>query len=246
MGKPSHMVLDKTEPFIIVDKASGTLPWINELSAAVEDQSFVVPRVEIGHASADQIATWLDKNLPRQPISGSTRDALLSDVLRLLYFVEIKTAATRFKLRLFTEKPCRRCGFHVDTVRPGAPVWGGLKIYNGNGVDWVQPAEIISMQHFYQWLEARDFIVRKYTADQLLCHEKLQVLDQELTFLTDEATIQHINAGTMVLFKHIPADKLWGDHNTDMAWVHCSPMQGKTRLVVNISADPYPTPFSVA
>ena len=206
--------------------------WMEELARAVQEERFQLDRSEL-NGDIDRLATWLERNLPRDGVAVQTRDALISDILRLMHLLEDLTSAGWYKLRIFTAVPNRRCGFHVDTVPPAAPVWGALRVYNGEGTDWVAPHQVRSMGMFYDWLQRRDRVVRRYypAGD----NAPLEALDDALDFLVDGARIHRVAAGTTVIFKHLDASEHWCDHPADQAWLHCSPMRGRPRLVVNIS-----------
>lgn len=209
--------------------------WLDELDRAVRVGHFQIRRSELAGLDIDRMATWLERNIAHEGVSPTARDGLISDILRMAHLIEDLTSARWYKLRIFTAAPDRRCGFHVDTVPPGAPVWGALRVYNGEGTDWVAPSAVRSMAEFYHWLQRRDRIVRLYTPPGR--DARLERLDRCPEFLAEGAQIQQVPSGTTVIFRHLPASALWSDHSPDEAWIHCSPMQGTTRLVVNISPD---------
>lgn len=208
--------------------------WFDELDRAVREGDFHIPRSDLAGVEIDRMATWLDHNMPHD-VSPAARDGLISDILGVAHLVEDLTSARWYKLRIFTAVPDRRCGFHVDTVPPDAPAWGALRVYNGEGTDWVAPSAVRSMAAFYHWLQRRDRIVRVYP--QPGRDARLEQLDRCPEFLTEGAQIQEVPSGTTVIFRHLPASAFWSDHPPDQAWIHCSPMQGTARLVVNISPD---------
>ena len=210
--------------------------WQQELADAVEHEQFILPRVELAGITLDAAANWLEKTLPHGAVSRDIRDALLSDILNLLYLQESLTGVASFRVRLFTGVPDRRCGFHVDTVQPGMPVWGVLKVYNGAGTHWVAPGQVRSMQAFYHWLQARDAVVRRYADDTVVRDRQLERLDDFPAFLQASACIEEIPSGTAVVFRHLSAEYHWSDHSPWRAWIHCSPMSGQARLVINISS----------
>lgn len=209
--------------------------WLDELEAAVEAGSFHIPRAELGGMSLEKTAQWLEKNLPRCSVSPRTRDALLSDILDHCHLLEWLTGARALRMRIFTAEPDHRCGFHVDTVRPGAPVWGILRVYNGTLTRWLAPGHVRSMADFYAWLHRRDRIVRELSGDPKTRDEQLAQMDEAPSFLTDDARIQDVPADVSAIFRHLNASAHWDAHGRGDAWVHCSPMSGRPRLVLNLS-----------
>ncbi|MGH8193624.1 MAG: DUF1826 domain-containing protein [Woeseiaceae bacterium] len=210
--------------------------WQDELDAAVEAGEFRVPRTELAGIGIDIIATWLDGNLPQRSISRATRDALLSDLIDLMHLQAAITNTATLRVRILTAAPDRRCGFHVDTVLPGLPTWGLFRVYNGVGTNWIDASAVESMQAFYAWLHDRDRIVRRFAHDAAERDARLEILDCHPEFLVDSASIEYIAAGTTVVFRHLDACYHWQDHSPQLAWIHCSPMAGEPRLVVNVSA----------
>ena len=206
--------------------------WQVELTDAVESGRYLFPRAEVDGCDADEIATWLDRILPQSSIRHDTRNALLSDVLSLIELQRSITGADRHRVRILAEKPSCRCGFHVDTVAPGAPTWGLLRVYNGEGTRWVDSRNVVSMSAFYNWLQHRDHIVR----DCEPTDPSLADIDRNLLFLHDQADIRDIPKGATVVFRHLDVSLHWTDHSPDLAWIHSSPMSGVPRLVVNVSA----------
>ena len=221
----------------VFDRASPRVAdWEAELESAVVEGAFLVPRTELVGVSVDQIATWLDRTLPRAVVARDTRDSLLSELLRLVHIAEVSTATSSFRFRIFVAAPDRRCGFHVDTVAPALPTWGLLRVFNGAGTMFVDPADITSMGQFYHWLHQRDRLVREHAASSSALDASLSRHDQVLSFLRDGAAPKVVPSRTTVAFRHLDVRLHWTDHGTAQAWVHCSPMRGCPRLVVNVSA----------
>jgi hypothetical protein len=222
----------------VFERSSPTVAdWEVELESAVIRGTFQVRRTELVGVGADQIATWLDRTLPRAVVARDTRDTLLSEILRLVHIAGELTATSRFRFRIFVATPDRRCGFHVDTVAPGLPTWGLLRVFNGAGTTFVDPADITSMARFYHWLHQRDRLVREHAASSSSAQDAwLSRHDQMLPFLRDGAAPKVVSSRTTVAFRHLDARLHWTDHATALAWVHCSPMRGCPRLVVNVSA----------
>jgi len=210
-------------------------PWLDELGAAVEAGSFHIPRAELDGMSLEKTTQWLEKNLPSDPVSSQTRDALLSDILSHCHLLEWVTGARALRMRIFTGKPDRRCGFHVDTVRPGASVWGMLRVYNGAVTRWLEPHHIRSMADFYIWLHRRDRVVRELAKDSEARDKRVSEMDSAPSFLIPDASIQQVPADVTVVFRHLDASAHWDARGRGAAWMHCSPMAGRRRLVLNLS-----------
>jgi hypothetical protein len=234
------------EPYVqaVVWRPRELPDWLRVLGAAVGDESFRMPRTVLEGVTAEDLATWLDANLPFDAVAPDVRAALAADVLRLAERVLAMTEASRFMLRILTDTPNRRCGFHVDTVAPGASPWGLLRVYNGAGTAYADPTAVTAMTDFYRYLARRERLVRDLDeARQIMAagevtrlHAELEQLDEELAFLTHRDRISIAPAGSIVAFKHLDLQRLWSDHPSHLAWIHCSPMAGRPRLVVNLTA----------
>jgi hypothetical protein len=146
-------------------------------------------------------------------------------------------------LRLFTEAPSQYCGFHMDTVMPGCPPFGLLKVYNGQGTQYVSPADVESMREFYDYLgrrerlghELKSAITGGNTSEAERLKSVIHALDHSLPFLKRGAPVQEARAGSTVAFRHLDVRGHWAEHDPDRAWIHCSPMTGVIRLVANLT-----------
>lgn len=212
-----------------------SLEWQKELVEAVEKEIFYIARTELTGLTVNAVAAWLEYNLPRDKVSRETRDALISDILNHFYLLETITSSTVFRMRILTALPNRMCGFHVDTVQPGMPTWGMLRVYNGEGTYWVDPSQVKSMQAFYTWLHARDLIVRRHNQLPATRDALLEQIDQFPNFLYQSAEINYIPSGNTIILRQLDASYHWNNHSPELAWIHCSPMSGKSRLIVNVS-----------
>lgn len=200
-----------------------TLPtWLAEFAEVVRSGAFQVPRTILDDATFEDIEAWLALHMGG---FGDVRD----DVLSLVKRERELTGATRFIFRVFTAVPSRHCGFHVDTVPPAAPTHGLLRVYNGNGTHYVAPESIVSMREFYRYLSRRERLVREETWDAVA------ELDELRPFLRSPEDVRVAPAGSTVAFKHLDVRLHWSDHPRELAWVHCSPMDGEARFVVNVS-----------
>jgi Protein of unknown function (DUF1826) len=219
-------------------------PWFEELGAAVRDGSFHFRRACLGNADAAQIDAWLEESLPTARVSPDVREAAKQDVLALVERQRALTGASRFMVRALTDEPSRHCGFHVDTVPPDAPRWGVLRVYNGAGTDYVDPSNVVSMRAFYVYMSRRERLVRSVSnaaaAGDRPAHERLSDdlarLDAECAFLRDRRLTCTAPAGSVIAFKHLDVSLHWSDHAVRLAWIHCSPMDGERRFVVNVTA----------
>jgi hypothetical protein len=256
-GRPQEAVILRTQDERELDQISNpsvqavifsppSLPaWFEELAVAVQTGAFQVPRNVLANASRDDIAAWLDDNLPVGVLTPEARAALTADILALVDRVGALGDTTRFMLRIFTGVPNTECGFHLDTVPPGRHPCGLLRVYSGAGTAYVEPSNVSSMAKFYCYLSRRERLTRdRATAhsdgDTDACmslEREIERLDTELNFLLRPDEIHTAPAGTIVGFKHLDVRLHWSDHDKSLAWIHCSPMNGEARLVVNVTAN---------
>jgi hypothetical protein len=223
--------------------------WLAEIAAAVEEGRLRLPRTVLPYATRDDIAAWLEQHVAAAVIAEPTRSSLIQDILgltdRLAAAVQACAAvrARRFMLRIFTEAPTTKCGFHVDTVPPAAPAFGLLRVYNGAGTLYVEPANVTSMADFYSDLGQRERLARKRgKIPRDRDPEVFERLEREIAahdaaraFLRRPHEIAEAPAGSIIAFKHIDVRHYRTDHPKTMAWIHCSPMTGSPRLVVNLT-----------
>lgn len=216
--------------------------WMVGLREAVIRGYIHVERTSLHAVNERQIEAFLDDAVP-----DGDKDTLRDDVIRpfkqdvmgLVRLGQTLTGASRFVFRILTADPSRHCGFHVDTVPPGAPTVGILRVYNGAGTDYVEPSNVTSMRDFYQFLARRERLVRDveganaHGGDATLAD--LVLLDEERRFLRRPAEVNTAPAGSIVAFKHLDVSHHWSNHDVGMAWLHCSPMAGERRLLVNIT-----------
>jgi hypothetical protein len=218
--------------------------WFEEVADAVEHEFLQIPRTILPAADQREIDDWLDNNLPADALSSATWNALKEDIERLIERIARVGRVSRFHLRIFTGAPTTTCGFHVDTVAPGASTWGLLRVYNGAGTAYVDPADVVSMRDFYRYLSRRERLERECrearsdgAAERLAqLNEKIQTLDLESAFLAPNGNVRLAPSRSIVAFKHLDSGLFWSDHSKALAWIHCSPMKGRPRFVVNVSA----------
>jgi len=223
--------------------------WLAEVAAAVETGRLCLPRSVLPHATRDEISAWLDGNVRIGMVDEPARGCLIRDILELtdrlgaLVSAGGALRARRFMLRIFTEVPTSECGFHVDSVPPAAPGFGLLRVYNGAGTLYAEPANVTSMADFYSDLGERDRLVKaRIRARQARDAVTLKQLERDIAahdaarpFLRRPDQIAEAPSGSIIAFKHIDVRRHRSDHAKAEAWLHCSPMAGATRLVVNLT-----------
>jgi hypothetical protein len=216
--------------------------WLRQVSSAVESGAFTIPRTILQCVTVDEMGGWL-AGLSRRGLAPDVRDALFDDVLGLLTRMNESTGGSRFMVRVFTAPPTTECGFHVDTVPRGAPPWGLLRVYNGMGTAFVDPDNVIGMAEFYRFVGRRERLegerrVARQSGDVDVSERlerEITQLDRELPFLARPEDVHAAPAGAVVAFKHVDIGLYWTPHAKARAWIHCSPMCGAARLVVNVT-----------
>jgi hypothetical protein len=220
--------------------------WFYEVEEAVEQEFLQVPRTILPAAGQGELESWIEDNLPFDVLSPGTRVALKHDILGLPKRIARLTGALHFHFRIFTGTPSTNCGFHVDTVSPGTANWGLLRVFNGAGTEYADPGDVVSMRAFYQYLSRRERLERERVeagsaGDTERCAKleaEIQTLDTERIFMTRTGHVQVAPCRSIVAFKHLDVSLHWSDHSKALAWIHCSPMTGRPRLVVNVAAAP--------
>ncbi|TYC21008.1 hypothetical protein FXF52_28200 [Micromonospora sp. MP36] len=162
------------------------------------------------------------------------RGPLLDDLAELCQAVCVAGGTRQLLARIFTEAPTRRCGFHLDTVPPQAPVVGALRVYNGATTEYVEPADVRDMPAFYAHLSRRERLSHR-TADDPHAVATLCGMDDAPEFLRPDAAVRRVPDGVAVFFRHLDITRHWSAHPVAAAWIHRSPMAGTRRLVVNLS-----------
>jgi hypothetical protein len=215
-------------------------PWLPALAAAVERGEIALPRTQLDHCTRDAFADWLLRNLPPRPVLEPLREDLLS----LVDLLADLTGARRFIVRLLAAAPNTECGFHVDTVPPGAPSWGLLRVYNGPGTLYPDPGDVIGHADFHRYLSRRERFARERNdaraaadaAAEAAAEIAIRALDAEAAFLRDPQALHSTPPAAIVAFRHLDAGEHWSERPNRPGWIHCSPMQGPPRLLVNITA----------
>lgn len=190
-------------------------------------------------------ADWLDAVLPQSLRTGDAHTAaVVDDVVHLADVITALAGVSRFRVRALLGPPTTDCGFHVDTVPPAAPSWGLLRVYNGAGTLYADPADIVDGPAFRRYLVSRERLERHRSSARrdgdpgALARVDAQMaeLDAARPFLRDGATVRVVPAGSIVAFRHTDAAEYWSDGALTRGWIHCSPMHGEPRLVVNITS----------
>jgi len=211
--------------------------WLAPLAEAVENGRIEVRRTVLPGASEAEIGRWLRQGIEVDTGLLDLKEALIADLMDLVALTRTITGGERFVFRLFTEAPRRHCGYHVDTVAPGAPPWGLVRVYNGETTSYVDPAAVTSMSDFYRYLGRRERLVQRAELEgDSLAQAETVCLDQALPFVRDQRAVRSVPAGAVVAFTHVDAQEMFAPSVTQSPWIHCSPMSGTVRLVVNISA----------
>jgi Protein of unknown function (DUF1826) len=218
-------------------------PWETDVAAAVESGRYVIERCTFSVERCEALVQALEQRLADQGLPYATRLALIDDLASLGERLAAIAGCRGVMVRLLTEAPTEHCGFHVDTVTPGVPGYGVLKVYNGDGTLYVDPPEVAGMRRFYDYLGRRERLVRDWQraadagrvreADEQ--HAALRALDAALPFIRRPSSVQEVPPGATVAFRSLDIGEHWSDHAPDRAWIHCSPMTGATRLVANFT-----------
>jgi hypothetical protein len=224
---------DPATQVVLLPRPQPPEAWEEELGSVIVTGALRITRTELDGVDADRLATWLDRAFPAAGLTRDTRDAAISDLLRLVQLVGELTGTEAFRFRILTEAPDRRCGFHVDTVAPGLPTWGVLQVFNGAGTRWVDPGDVVSMARFYRWQHERDRLVRRVD-DVRTRDARLARHDAAPDFLRPGSPTRVVPPRTTVVLRQLDARRHWSDHDPRLAWLHCSPMEGTPRLVVNV------------
>lgn len=218
-------------------------PWMKDLEDAVVAGDFEVPRTVIDGVTRDEVGPAVWNALSAGRGRDDLRRAVVDDVTSLVDRVHSVTGAASFTIRIFTGEPSARCGYHVDTVPPRSSTIGLLRVYNGAGTPYLSPEAVTSMRDFYRYLSRRERLVRDLEEARDRAHaeaagEELDRLDAGLPFVQGEAAPRVARPGSIVMFEHLDAAQHWSGDGSPRAWIHCSPMEGGARLVVNVSPRP--------
>lgn len=221
--------------------------WLAELDAIMRGGGLLFERAVFDVASSDEVRAAIDRRLPSGTSSGfggALRQTVLDDMAGLVGWLAARTRSDRFRVRVLAERPSWRCGYHVDTVPPGAPRYGVLRVYNGSETSYLDPADIASTKELYRYVARREHLGAAYCEAVAGQHRdeasrlkaELVELDGSPAFAPEARPAVVVPAGSTVVFKHLDLGLHWSDHDPALAWVHASPMEGDPRLVLNVTA----------
>lgn len=218
-------------------------PWQVEVAQAVQNGEFVIERCNLEVGPSESLCHLLEAELSHEALTFETRLALIDDLCALADRLTELASCTHMMLRLFTEAPTERCGFHVDTVPPARPCVGLLKVYNGQGTLYVEPRDLLDVREFYSYLARRERLAAKRNravqagtvAEAEALRSQLLALDATLPFVRSQESVHTVPTGAAVAFRSLDVRQHWSASNSGAAWIHCSPMSGVTRLVVNFT-----------
>ncbi|MET9444157.1 hypothetical protein [Streptomyces sp. NPDC006610] len=218
-------------------------PWLAELDAAVTERRLVIARTTLDSVDLDGFTRWTREALAQAP--PALTGPLLDDMTEILRRVMGAARGNRVMVRVFTEAPTCRCGFHVDTVPPQAPTVGAVRVYNGPTTQYVHGDDVRGTAEFYAYLARRERLsrmvadARRGERTRQAALDELRAMDADPSFLRPGAVIRQVPSDATVYFRHIDVRRHWSPHPVRDAWIHRSPMRGGQRLVLNVSpADP--------
>ena len=222
--------------------------WIEELSTAVSDGSFVVNRSILDGVSISEIARFLSEVSNASSLPLSVRTALRDDVLGLATTCADLTSATRFRFRFFTDIPNTRCSYHVDVVASGSPTTALIRVYCGARTEYVEPSNVVSWEDFYAWefLRKQQFQAvaearaRQDAAAEERAKSRLARLDAKPYFLIQAENVCTVPSHALVACKFVDGkhllDRTHVQARSARGWIHRSPMAGVPRCVATVNA----------
>ncbi|MFF4098675.1 hypothetical protein [Streptomyces sp. NPDC001903] len=217
-------------------------PWLQELAELVAGERLVIPRTTLPSVTPDEFAGWAHTALVVAPASVA---APLVDAMAGILARVVDTAGTdKAMVRVFTEAPTRRCGFHVDTVPPQSPTVGAVRVYNGPTTEYVACEDVLGMAEFYAYLARRERLSRQAERERRADRPdgsalaELCAMDGSPSFLRPGAVVRRVPADATVFFRHLDVRRHWSVHPVTDVWIHRSPMRGTARLVLNVSPVP--------
>ncbi|MFI6284082.1 hypothetical protein ACIBCM_04855 [Streptomyces sp. NPDC051018] len=253
---------DPSVSALMVEPA-GRPPWLDELADLVVTGRLVIPRTTLTAAAPGDFTGWARSALAEAP--PAVARPLLDDMAGIVGRVRQGAGGGPVLVRVFTEAPTRRCGFHVDTVPPNSPTVGAVRVYNGPTTEYVTSGDVLGMAEFYAYLSRRERLSRQaagvcrpdaYTnadartkagggggADRdtgtdsagAAALRELLAMDENPSFLRPGARVHRVPDDTTVYFRHIDVTRHWSPHPVHDTWIHRSPMRGGPRLVLNVS-----------
>ncbi|MFF0448783.1 hypothetical protein ACFYT4_20630 [Streptomyces sp. NPDC004609] len=143
----------------LVDGPGERPPWLDELARLVVTGRLVVPRTTLTAAALGDFTAWARSALAGAP--PAVARPLLEDMAGIVGRVRVGAGNGPVLVRVFTEAPTRRCGFHVDTVPPDSPTVGAVRVYNGPTTEYVASGDVLGMADFYAYLSRRERLSRQ-------------------------------------------------------------------------------------
>ncbi|MGW3448809.1 DUF1826 domain-containing protein [Streptomyces sp. NPDC001076] len=206
--------------------------WTAELADLVTAERLVIPRTTLTAVSLEEFTRWARAAAAGTP--PAVAGPLVADMTGIVARVMDVAGTGRVMVRVFTEAPTRRCGFHVDTVPAQAPLVGALRVYNGSTTEYVEPEDVLGMTAFYAYLARRERLSRS-TASGGAGLDELVGMDESPGFLRPGAVTHRVPCDATVYFRHLDVRRHWSAHPVTDTWIHRSPMHGQPRLVLNVS-----------
>jgi hypothetical protein len=226
-----------TDPRVVaaIRRPDPASAWQVELAAAVQAGEFT-QRAEVVDIPPRQVVGWA--SAAAGALAPSVRDGFAVDVGALAQLCATLAEASRVQVRLAAGLGSDRCGYHVDSCRPGAAPVGVVKVYCGPPTQYPDPAAVTSVADFWTFLSRRERLVRERAANPggAADHE-LAALDDGPEFLTDADPLE-VPVGATVAFRLLPIEQHWQPHQRLPAWIHRSAMCAQPRLAVTVLAAP--------
>ncbi|WP_329312475.1 DUF1826 domain-containing protein [Streptomyces sp. NBC_01278] len=219
--------------------------WLRGLAELVVGGRLVIPRTTLASVTRDEFTDWAHTALAHAP--AAVAGPLVDDMAAVLTRVVDTTRTGRVMVRLFTEAPTRRCGFHVDTVPPQSTTIGAVRVYNGPTTEYVDGKDVLGMGEFYAHLARRERLSRRARSTAGAGEaggpgegalDELCSMDEKPSFLRPGAVVRRVPSDATVFFRHLDVRRHWSPHPVADVWIHRSPMHGPARLVLNVSPAP--------
>jgi hypothetical protein len=210
--------------------------WQMGLERAVLAGEFV-QRAEIVDVTPNQLVDWVTAASGR--LDPTIRHGFAADVRALGQLCATLAGASRVQVRLAAGLGSDRCGYHVDTCRPGAPPIGVVKVYCGPPTQYPDPAAVTSVADFWTFLSRRERLVRERAGadDAAAAGQELAALDDAPGFLGHAEPLD-VPIGATVAFRLLPIEQHWQPRQALPAWIHRSAMYAQPRLAVTVLAAP--------
>lgn len=246
-GRPAVLLVDddaglcrvREDGVVAAIRLPGRLPaWQRALEHAVLAGRFV-QRAETADLAPSQLLDWATAAAGQ--LDAAIRDGFAADVRALGQLCATLAGASRVQVRLAAGLGSDRCGYHVDTCRPGAPPIGVVKAYCGPPTQYPDPATVTSVADFWAYLSRRERLVREragaHGAAVASARQELALLDDAPGFITSAGPLD-VPVGATVAFRLLPVEEHWQSRRALPAWIHRSAMCAQPRLAVSVLAAP--------